>query len=59
MIRILVNLPGVLICAAFLMFMAVQLNELALYVVCGLGVVLMVIAVWQDEVRDVNGASPD
>jgi len=49
--RIGIGLVGIVLVVVFLLFMAMKLDELALYVVCGLGAVCAVLAFWRDEVR--------
>jgi len=48
--RIVLNLVGVVLASAFLLYMAVKLNSAPLYVVCIGGIVLIVVAFWRDEV---------
>jgi len=50
--RILLNLVGAALVSTFLLYLAFYLNEAPLYVVCGLGIVLMLIAMRQDHVQD-------
>jgi len=53
--RIVLNLVGVVLASAFLLYMAVHLNELPLYVVCVGGILMILAAFWQDEVQDESG----
>lgn len=53
--RIVLALVGVILATAFLAFMSASLDALPLYVVCGIGVALMFVGFWQDEVRDRDG----
>ena len=55
--RILLSLLGLVLSAAFLLFMAIYLHEIPLYFVCGIGVVLMAVAFWQDEIRGNNNGN--
>jgi hypothetical protein len=52
--RIFLNLIGVVLASIFLLYMAIYLNELPLYIVCGIGVVLVFVGFWQDEVQGEN-----
>jgi Na+-transporting methylmalonyl-CoA/oxaloacetate decarboxylase beta subunit len=52
--RIFLNLIGVVLVSIFLVYMAIYLNELPLYVVCGIGVVLVLVGFWQDEMQGEN-----
>ncbi len=45
------GLVGVLLATGFLLFLAIDLQELPLYLVCGAGVAMMLVAFWRDEVR--------
>lgn len=56
--RILLNLVGVVLAAAFLLFLAIKLNSTPLYVVCLGGIVLIAIAFWRDEIRPALRAVP-
>jgi len=53
--RIGIGLVGIVLVVVFLLFLAVKLDELPLYIVCGLGTACAVLAFWRDEVRG-NGA---
>ena len=50
--RILLNLVGAALFSLFLLYLAIYLNEVPLYVVCILGIVLMLVAMRQDHVQD-------
>ncbi|HKY93792.1 MAG TPA: hypothetical protein VJL84_00750 [Kiloniellales bacterium] len=50
--RILLSLVGVVLAAIFLFYMAIYLNDWPLYVVCLLGIALMLVAFWQDEMQN-------
>jgi len=57
--RILLNLVGVVLASVFLLFMAIKLHEVALYAVCGIGILLIVVGFWRDEVRAAPNAAKD
>jgi hypothetical protein len=51
-----IGLVGIVLVVVFLLFLAVKLDEIALYVVCGLGAFFAALAFWRDEVKSGNGA---
>jgi hypothetical protein len=48
---IILHLIGVILVSLFLGYMAVYLNELPLYIVCALGILLVLAGFWHDELR--------
>ena len=50
-----IGLVGILLAVAFLGFFAMKLNDLPLYIVCAIGIALMLIAFWRDEVKGGEG----
>jgi hypothetical protein len=56
---ILLNLVGVVLASAFLLYMAFYLNELPLYVVCFLGIGVICFAFWQDEIQGEASSQAD
>ena len=50
-----IGLVGIVLAVIFLLYFAVKLNDLPLYIVCGIGITLMVIAFWRDEVKGGGG----
>jgi hypothetical protein len=55
--RILLNLVGMLLVVAFLGYMAVNLNEIPLYIVCILGIGLMLVGARQDRQQEDSKAA--
>jgi hypothetical protein len=48
---IILHLIGVVLVSLFLGYLAIYLNEPPLYIVCGIGIALVLAGFWQDEIR--------
>lgn len=46
-----IGLVGIVLVVVFLLFLAVKLGDLPLYIVCGLGAACAIVAFWRDEVQ--------